>query len=61
MKFEIPNCPKSWHFVGNSDLFTNKKATAVTIYKQEYLVYRDTKGKLVAMKKCLSSHGSKIK
>jgi phenylpropionate dioxygenase-like ring-hydroxylating dioxygenase large terminal subunit len=47
-------------FVGNSDLFTNKKATAVTIYKQEYLVYRDTKGKLVAMKNACPHMGARL-
>jgi len=60
MKFDIPNCPKSWHFVGNSDQFTNKKAKAVKIYKQEYLVYRDTTGKLVAMKNACPHMGARL-
>lgn len=60
MKFTIPKCPKSWHFVGNSNKFSSKEPTMVKIYKKEYLVYRTKAGKLIAMKNVCPHMGARL-
>jgi phenylpropionate dioxygenase-like ring-hydroxylating dioxygenase large terminal subunit len=60
MKFSIPNCPKSWHFVGTSDQFSKSKPVAVKIYKKEYLVYRNANNELIAMKNVCPHMGARL-